>query len=147
MPRRTLAAVGIILLASAAPAGDEARKDLDKLQGEWVMAALEVDGKQVPEEKLRGTTLTIKGDKYIVKVKDTSHEVTFKLDPSQDPRAIDMFLPNGTDAPKLSPGIYRIDGDTFQLCRAQAAEQPRPRDFGTWPNTGVFLVTWKRTAP
>jgi uncharacterized protein (TIGR03067 family) len=147
MRRRMLVALGVVLFASVARAEDAARKDLEALQGEWVMAALEIDGKQVPEEKIRGTTLTVKGDRYTVKVKDNSHEVTFKLDPSQKPKAIDMFLPNGTDAPKRSPGIYKIDGDTFQLCRAQAAEQERPRDFGTWPNTGVFLVTWKRKAP
>src|SRR5256885_15921122 len=72
-------------LLAAEPA-DEAKKDLEKLQGEWVMATLEVDGKPVPEEKLRGTTLTIKGDKYITHVKDTKHEVTIKLDPSKKPK-------------------------------------------------------------
>jgi uncharacterized protein (TIGR03067 family) len=145
----TLSRIALVLgfLLTTACAEDEAAKDLKQLQGEWVMTALEIDGTQVPPEKLRGTTLTIKGDRYIVTTKNATHEVTFKLDPSQKPKAIDMFLPNGTDAPKRSPGIYRIDGDTFQLCRAQAAEQERPREFGTWPNTGVFLVTWKRKAP
>src|SRR5437016_7033833 len=110
-----LLALPVALLTAAGPA-DEAKKDLDKLQGEWVMAALEVDGKPVPEEKLRGTTLTIKGDKYITSVKDTKHEVTIKLDPSQKPKAIDMSFPDGTNAPKVGKGIYKVDGDTFVLC-------------------------------
>ena len=85
------------------------------------LVTLEIDGKQVPPEKLRGTTLTVKGDRYIVTTKGGAYEVTFKLDPSQKPKAIDMFLPNGTDAPKRSPGIYRIDGDTFRAVKPCAS--------------------------
>ena len=146
MKRLLLLAVPVVLLLAAEPA-DEAKKELEKLQGEWVMAALEVDGKAVPEEKLQGTTLTIKGDKYTVSVKDSKHEVTIKLDPSQKLKHIDMLFPNGTDLPKVGKGIYKLDGDTFVLCRSQSTENDRPTEFGTWPNTGYFLVTWKRKAP
>jgi uncharacterized protein (TIGR03067 family) len=123
---------------------DQAKKDLDSLQGTWVMAGLEVEGKQVPEEKITGTTLTIKGDRYIVKVKDTAHEVTIKLDPAKKPKAIDMYFPDGPELPKLAKGIYEVDGDTFKICRAQAPGQDRPREFVTETNTGRFIVTWKR---
>jgi len=126
---------------------NEAKKELERLQGEWVMAALEVDGQQIPEEKIRGTTLTIKGNKYTVTVKETKHEVTIQLDPAQKPKAIDMSFPDGTNLPKVGKGIYKLDGDTFMLCRAQSPEGARPTEFGTWPNTGYFLVTWKRKAP
>ncbi len=146
MKRMLLLVVSVALLLAAEPK-DEAKKELEKLQGEWVMASLEVDGKAVPQEKLRDTTLTIKGDKYIVSVKDTKHEVTITLDPSQKPKAIDMAFPDGGNAPKIGKGIYKIDGDTLMLCRAQMPDQTRPTEFGTWPNTGYFLVTWKRKAP
>jgi uncharacterized protein (TIGR03067 family) len=135
-----------VVVVVAEPA-DESKKDLEKLQGEWVMAALEIDGKAIPEEKLRDTTLTIKDDKYIVTVKDNKHEVTFTLDASQKPKAIDMSFPDGTNAAKVGKGIYKIDGDTFVMCRAQMPDQARPTEFGTWPNTGYFMVTWKRKAP
>jgi uncharacterized protein (TIGR03067 family) len=136
--------VPAVALLIAADAKDDAKKDLDKLQGEWVMVALEVDGKAVPEDKLKGTVLTIKGDKYTTTVKDTKHEVTITLDPSKDPKHIDMAFPDGPNAPKIGKGIYKIDGDTFVMCRSQSTENPRPTEFGTWPNTGYFLVTWKR---
>ncbi len=144
--RRFLMLILPVVLLAAEPA-DDGKKDLEKLQGEWVMAALEIDGKAVPEAKLRDTTLTIKDGKYIVTVKDNKHEVTFTLDPSQKPKAIDMSFPDGTNAPKVAKGIYKIDGDTFVLVRAQMPEQARPTEFGTWPNTGCFMVTWKRKAP
>jgi uncharacterized protein (TIGR03067 family) len=146
MKRLRLLILPIAFLIAAEPA-DEAKKDLEKLQGEWVMAALEVDGKPVPEEKLKGTVLTIKADKYSVAVKNTKHEVTIKLDPAKKPKEIDMEFPDGTNAPKIGKGIYKLDGDTFILVRAQATDNPRPTEFGTWPNTGCFMVTWKRKAP
>jgi len=130
----------------AAEPADEAKKDLEKLQGEWVMAALEVNGQPVPETKIQGTTLTVKGDKYTTHVKDTKHEVTIKLDPSQKPRAIDMIFPDGTNLPKIGKGIYKMDADTFVICRAQSTDGARPTDFATTPNTGYFVVTWKRKA-
>ena len=77
----------------------------------------------------------------------TKHEVTFKLDPTQKPKTIDMFFPDGTNLPKVAKGIYKLDGDTFVMVRAQAPERERPTEFGTWPNTGVFMVTWKRKTP
>lgn len=143
MKRLPLAIIPAMLLLAAQPAGN-AKKDLDRIQGEWVMAALEVEGKPVPEEKLQGTTLTIKGDKYIVSVKDKKHEVTITLDASKEPKHIDMAFPDGTNAAKIGKGIYKIDGDKFILCRAQSTDGERPTQFGSFENTGVFQVTWRR---
>jgi uncharacterized protein (TIGR03067 family) len=143
MKSRCFFLLPFVLLIAAKPA-DEAKKDLDKLQGEWVMAALEVEGKPVPEEKIQGTTLLIKGDKYIVSVKDKKHEVTITLDPSKDPKHVDMAFPDGTNAPKIGKGIYKFDGEKFILCRAQSTDGERPTQFGTFDNTGLFQVTWER---
>lgn len=134
-------------LAKAAGPTDEAKKELERLQGTWVMAGLEVNGEAVPEAKLQGTTLVIRGDRYVVKVKETTHETTIAVDPAKKPKAIDMFLPNGTDAPKLSEGVYDLDGDTLRICRNQAAGEDRPAQIGSWPNTNLFVVTWKRQRP
>jgi uncharacterized protein (TIGR03067 family) len=140
--------LGIVALGFLATAGDAkedaAKKDLGKLAGKWVMSSLEIDGKEVPEDKLKGTTLEIKEDKYIVKTKDDMYEVTLKLDPGKNPKEIDMIFPNGNELPKVRKGIYEIGEDTFKLCRGQADDAERPKEFGTWPNTGVFLVVWKK---
>jgi uncharacterized protein (TIGR03067 family) len=144
-------ATATIVLAAALCAADkpkgDAKKELERLQGTWVMAALEVNGEEVPRKKLVGTTLVIKGDKYIVKVKDTTHETTIKLDPTKDPKAIDMYFPDGPELPKLSKGVYELDGDTLRICRRQAPGGERPTQIGSWPDTNLFVVTWKRKKP
>ena len=70
--------------------------------------------------------------------------MTITLDPSKDPKHIDMAFPDGPNAPKIGKGIYKIDGDTFTMCRAFNPGQSRPRDFATQPDTNTFLVVWKK---
>ena len=148
MKARALVILSAGLLAAAAPPRiDEAKRELSRMQGTWTMEALEVNGEEVPAKKLMGTTLTIKGDKYVVKVKDNSYETTIKLDPSKDPKHIDTYFPNGTELPKLSKGVYELDGDTLKICRHQTPGEDRPRSFVTSAGTYVFVVTWKRKKP
>jgi len=147
MHAQLLIVLATALAAVADKPKDQATKDLEKLQGTWVMSELEVNGALVAPEKLKGTTLVIKGDKYIVKVKDKAHQTTIKLDPSHKPKAIDMYFPAGPEAPKLSKGVYELDGDTFKLCRHQMPGQDRPTQIGSWPDTNLFVVTWKRQKP
>ena len=147
MKAKTLFVLAAVLTVSADKPKGDAKKDLDHLQGTWVMAELEVNGERVPDKKLNDTTLTIRGDKYITKVKGKSFEVTIKLDPSQKPKAIDMYFPDGPNLPKLSKGVYDLDGDTFRVCRHQRPGKDRPTQIGSWANTNLFVVTWKRKKP
>ena len=144
MKTKLLLALAVALCVAADKPKPDAKKELEALQGTWVMAGLEVNGVEVPEKKLAGTTLVIKGDKYTVKVKDSAHETTIKVDPTTDPKSIDMLFPNGTELPKLGKGVYELDGDTLKICRHQATGEDRPTQIGSWPNTNLFVVTWKR---
>jgi uncharacterized protein (TIGR03067 family) len=123
---------------------EKAAKDLAKLQGQWIIAALEVNGADVPAEKLEGTVLTIKDDRYAVKTKDQTISCKITLDPAKDPKEIDMLFLDGANKDQTQKGIYRFAGETFQMVRGLSPEQNRPRDFATWPDTNYFLVTWKK---
>ena len=147
MKAKALFILAVALCVAADKPKPDAKKELAKLEGTWVMAGLEVEGVEVPAKKLAGTTLVIKGDKYTVKVKDTAHETTIEIDPTTDPKSIDMLFPNGTELPKRGKGVYELDGDTLKICRHQATGEDRPTQIGSWPNTNLFVVTWKRKEP
>jgi uncharacterized protein (TIGR03067 family) len=144
---KALFVVAALLCAAAPPRANQAKKELARLQGTWVMAGLEVNGLEVPQKKLAGTTLVVRGDRYIVQVKNTTHQTTIQLDPSKNPKAIDMYFPDGPNLPRLSKGVYDLDGDTFRVCRHQMPGQDRPTQIGSWPNTNLFVVTWQRKKP
>src|SRR5436305_1267548 len=94
MLSKCLYVLPLLTLAYGQPGGeDKAKKDLEFMQGSWVMQALEINGKEVPPQQLQDTTLTVKGDEYRTKVKDKSiFGFRLKLDPTQDPKAVDMIL-------------------------------------------------------
>src|ERR1044071_10140605 len=104
-----IALFGLVLPLTADPKKE--LTDQEKLQGEWVMVGLEVREEAVPAEKLAGTTLVVKKDKYTTVVKKKEYPVTFTLDPKQDPKHIDMMIPGDDGTPRLSKGIYKIEGD------------------------------------
>ncbi|MCI0377200.1 MAG: TIGR03067 domain-containing protein [Gemmataceae bacterium] len=142
---KVLSLLFCLLLVSRPDCGqDAAEKDLTALAGAWTIAALEVNGIHVPEKKLEGTTLTIKGDQYVVKMKDRTFPNNIKLDPSKNPKEIDMVPAEGDKKDQVHKGIYLIERDSFKICRGLNPDQARPNQFATWPNTNYFVITWKR---
>lgn len=124
---------------------DQARKDLDAFQGEWALHAMEANGKEVNVAQLQGTVLTVQGDAYRIKVKDRKlPTMIIKLNPMKDPKEIDMVATDGDKKDQVHKGIYSVDKTTIKICRGLNAEQARPREFGSWPDTNIFVVTWKR---
>jgi uncharacterized protein (TIGR03067 family) len=132
------------MAAAAQEDKDPVAKDLKQMQGAWTMVRLEVNGTDVPLAKLDGTELTIKDDKYIVAVKDKKIVCTIVLDPKHDPKHLNMVFAEGEKKDKTHKAIYRFDGDKLQIARGLNAEQDRPNQFATWPDTNYFVVTWRR---
>lgn len=133
-----------LLICLAGGNADTAKSELDKLQGEWTMVGLEANGKETPPTRLEGTTLLIEADIYTVKTKSGVHRCRITLDPGKEPRSIDMHFEDGDKKDQTGKGIYRLEKDTLKIVRGLNPEQERPTEFGTWPGTNVFMVTWKR---
>jgi len=131
-----------VALVAADPPRD-AKKELEQLQGEWTIVSLENRGQKVAEETVKDMKLTVKGEEWkVTRDGTTVADVTFKLDPSKDPKAIDMtFKVNGEEA--ALKGIYKLDGDTLTLCRTMSPDAGRPTEFKTSADGGVLTV-WKR---
>src|SRR5262245_24458378 len=70
---------------------DTIKKELKKLEGTWVLVALERNGIETPEEEVKHANfrLIIKGGKMTFKRADSAIEGTIVVDPSKKPPAYD----------------------------------------------------------
>ena len=136
-----------LALGTADTKEDAAKKDLEQLQGEWVMVSSERDGKKLSEEEIATFRRTIKGNKYKVtfEAENAVHELhgTITLDPTKKPKAIDAIRSEGESKGKPMLGIYEFDGKTQKVCFAPVGKE-RPAEFSSKAGTQHVLTVWKR---
>lgn len=139
-------AAGFLLagLGAHTDAGDKddaIKKDMKLLQGTWIMESFEINGKPLPAEKVKSIKVTIKGDRYSVDLGEKNFELTFKIDPSKKPKAIDLTMAMGDDK-TVTHGIYEVSADTFKICRTTEAGKERPTAFAG--KDGMAYAVYKR---
>ena len=135
-----VAAVAVLLLAADAK-DDAVKKEMDKMQGDWVAVSSERDGQKTPEDELKTMKRTVKGDGYVIMRGDqVAAKGTFKIDPTKKPAEIDA-LREGADKPAL--GIYEWDGETYRVCFAAVGKE-RPTEFTAKAGSGNTLSAWKK---
>src|SRR5262245_57561461 len=86
---------------------DDAKQELEKLQGTWLLVSGERDGKPFTEEEVKQTKLIVKGNTFRVPKSDvgTAQEGTFKIDPTKKPKETASTTGSGADKGKIWLGI------------------------------------------
>ena len=147
MPVRTLFVLALALVAADAPKED-AKKDLDKLQGVWTIAESTYDGADLPNDLASKLSFEIKGDQFTVKGDDETVQayktITLKLEPSTKPKSVDFVVRAGNEKGTTIEGVYEITGaDEFKVAAKLDAKE-RPTEFKSPENSHVALITFKR---
>lgn len=123
---------------------DAAKKDLERMQGEWVMVSGESQGQTFPENFVKSAKRMVKGDTYTVTAEGDEGPLNikgkFKLDPSHKPAHIDATTTMADGEESKLVGIYEFKEDELRVCMA-TAEKGRPKEFSSSQGT---LITWKR---
>ena len=152
MSRYAVAVLAIVSLFAAvrSQAADDANeeavaKDLRAFKGTWRLSAKEEDGKTFSEEEIKDVIGTIDGSgKVSVRRGDKLlNEGTVKLDPTKEPKAIDVTFTGGERKGKKVLGIYEIEDDTFRVCVARPGDE-RPAEFSAKAGSGHILVVYVR---
>ena len=109
--------------------------DVDLFQGTWKQIAYERDGVKEPlDESGWEPRVTFSGNTFVVTLADGSVPIkgAFKLDPTQQPKSMDMTDTFGADVGKTFLAIYSLEGDRLVFCAADEG-QDRPSSFKTIP--------------
>jgi uncharacterized protein (TIGR03067 family) len=137
---RTLSTVLFIMLAIGA---DNRKEDTAAMSGTWLPASAELSGNPFPEDTLKTMKLEVNADKYIVTVGAAVDKGTVTVDPTANPKTMDITGTDGPNKGKKFLTIYELKGDTLKVCYDLSGKN-RPTEFKSKPDTQLFLVIYKR---
>jgi len=115
--------------------------DLEKLQGIWRIASLEIDGNSMPATG----SITIDGERFTTAAMGAEYSGFIEIDAGKRPKRFDLIFDSGPHAGNRSLGIYQLDGDSWRICLGFAGN-PRPTSFATAPGSGHAMETLVRSA-
>lgn len=144
MKRYLIGFVVSTAMASAALSNVVADSDEDELQGEWLLASIEVQGKTLPATAGKGGSIVFDKDgKVILKDPGKADKIgKYKINAGNEPKQIDL---TGLKDGEAMQGIYEFDGDKLKMAfSAQGAKGKRPRDY---KGDKVLVTHWKRQKP
>lgn len=141
----------IASLPAAEVGGSEAEKELQKLQGTWVMVSGELDGKNAADEHVTRSKVVYEGQKGLLVVPNQHHEpIVFeivKLDTTKSPKEMHFIRRSGPNAGKTIIAIYEFEGDHQYKFAFDPTGSTPLKEFATKEGTGHIRNTWKRAKP
>ena len=135
----------VLLLALETHGEDKGQEDVAKLTGTWACISAVNDGKALAEgtaQKLRLTLTKDRGYKT-ERGKQVLFDSTYKIDPSKQPKHIDLIGTEGENKGKTAQGIFVLEDDRLKICYTMPGKE-RPKEFESKPGSGATLIIWKR---
>ena len=134
---RAILPFSVVFLIGAGEPTKEAKKELEKLQGEWKVVSVDFRGKELDADTIKKMKLlVVKGNEWMA---PSGGNLSIKrIDPTKNPKELDLVLAaKGMEG--VYPGIYKLDGDTFTFCRPASGKGERPKDFKAGEEVVVFV--------
>jgi uncharacterized protein (TIGR03067 family) len=133
----------LIFAATTGVALSEVVTDADEemLQGEWLLASIEVRGKSLPAPVGKGGSILFAKDGKLM-MKDPGkpdRHGTYKIDAGKSPKHIDLIVSKKREAMQ---GIYEIDGEKLKM--AFPSDGPKGKRTSDFKGENVLVVIWKR---
>ena len=127
------------LASSSSPSITDDESDQQRMKGKWKIVRCEFSGQN--QDQPLGVEDTIADGKWHRPKRKTA-EYQFKLDPTKDPKWIDLTAARlGNDTLK---GIYLLEHDKLTLCYAYDPDSPRPTEFKTTSGDRCYLYEFER---
>jgi uncharacterized protein (TIGR03067 family) len=135
----------LVLLVAQAPAeSPEVKNELKQHQGVWTTTSFRRDGKDADDAVARSITRTVDGDHVVWKRNGKSFSgSTILLDPTADPKTIDVLSDGDPAREKRVRGIYKLEADRLTICTSDPGS-PRPKDFKAEKEDHQTLMVFTR---
>lgn len=116
-----------------------ATSDLDRIQGEWKLKQLVIDGQAADEATIADGKLKIKGDTFKLDAAGQNESGTLQFDAQVSPKTLEVALQSGDTI----PAIYELSGDTLKICYA-VNSAARPKEFKSTGGSDHVFVVYQR---
>jgi uncharacterized protein (TIGR03067 family) len=143
MARWALLIVGVACCVAADKPSDAVQKEYQRLEGTWQFVSIEMEGKQIPAQFFKGSSLILHGDQCTMKDSAATYHGTYTLDVTRTPKELDVNFTDGPEKGKKALGIYELEGDTYRVCLGLTGKS-RPTEFASKPGSGHVLEVLKR---
>ena len=118
---------------------------MDTLTGTWLPLRAELDGELAPKEALDAMRLILNEDHYRVKFgRDVSDQGAFSATQESPGWQLTLIGKKGVNAGRTLPAIAQLRGDRLRICFGLNGQ--RPSEFTGAPNSGCYLVNYRREA-
>src|SRR5260370_30815143 len=138
-----------LLLGADTQKDDAVKTETKNLQGTWSVVSAEREGGKVSDDEIKKTTLVIKGDKLIARKTENTPkpeekiiEMSFTLDPTKNPKWIDVTYTDGERKGESSLGIYELKDDSLKICMSRRTT--RHSEFETKAEAQRHMMVLKR---
>ncbi len=104
-------------MASAVLSQDASAGDAERLQGEWLLASVEIHGKTLPASAGKGGSIVFAKDGKVI-MKDPGKpdkNGTYKIDAGKTPKQLDLILVKGGKDSEERKGIYELNDDELKI--------------------------------
>jgi len=122
--------------------GDAVNNDLKQLEGTWHTVALQVGAENRNIQEFAASYLDISGTEYVIRSGKRRTVGTFTIDPSKNPKWIDVTLPHEVSW----TGIYELGDDRLRVC-FDITGAKRPAELKAKDETSLVLQTYNRVEP
>jgi uncharacterized protein (TIGR03067 family) len=133
-----------VLLVGFTLQAQDARQELARLEGEWKIEKVEAGGISATPDQLKELkSVTFKGNTFTSLAGVAKLEGTFKIDPTKNPKTMDLMFKSGQDKDAVYKAIYSLEGDELKMCGAELGKD-RPKNFDVKDKKNHTLMVFKR---
>jgi uncharacterized protein (TIGR03067 family) len=131
-------------MVGAVQSQDASGGDAERLQGEWMLASVEVQGKALPAPVGKGGSIVFAKDGKLIMKDPGKPDRTgrYEIDAGTSPRQVNLLLSKDGKKGKAVQGIYEFDDD--QLKMAFSADGPKGKRPDEFKENNVVIMHLKR---